>query len=64
MGEQDVWRTATLMVKHFGDDAIIECAERVDRQRADGDPAGAHVWKRVMASIVFLLDGAPPGTIH
>jgi hypothetical protein len=42
----DIWRAALLMVKRYGDDAMLEAAVRADQLMADGDMAGCTTWQR------------------
>jgi hypothetical protein len=62
--DRDVWLTARLMIKRYGDDAGIECAMRRDQLIAEGDGLGAAIWKRVAAGVQFLTVGEPSGAIH
>jgi hypothetical protein len=40
----DIWRAALLMVKRYGDDAMLEAAARADQLQEDGDWQGrAHL---------------------
>jgi hypothetical protein len=36
----DIWRSAIVMVKRYGDDAMLETAARADQLQEDGD------WQR------------------
>ena len=56
MDEKDIWRTASVMIKRYGDAALVESAMHVDELNADGDLAGARIWKRIGASIEFLTE--------
>lgn len=47
MHERDIWATATVMIRRFGEDAPIEAAMRADALAGEGDLAGAAVWKRI-----------------
>jgi hypothetical protein len=37
----DVWAAALLMVKRYGDDAMLEAAARAEQLLEDGDPVAA-----------------------
>jgi hypothetical protein len=37
MPEIGIWRVATLMLKHYGDEAMMESAKRAESLAADGD---------------------------
>ena len=39
--DRDVWAAALLMVKRYGDDALLEASERADQLLHEGDMAGA-----------------------
>ena len=42
--DRDVWQAAVLLVKRYGDDALLEAAERADQMLEEGDMAGAETW--------------------
>jgi hypothetical protein len=62
--ERDIWATANMMIKQFGNDAPIEAAMRADELVGEGDLAGAAVWKRIKRSIELLSGPVPPGPLH
>lgn len=62
--EKDIWRIAGVMIKRYGDDALVACAVRADELKADGDLAGARIWKRIGASIEFLTGGKANGWLQ
>ena len=64
MDERDIWATANVMIKRFGDDAPIEAAMRADELAGEGDLAGAAVWKRIKRSIELLCSPVPSGPLH
>ena len=41
--DRDIWEAALLIVKRYGDDAMLEAAERADQLLDEGDMAGAAV---------------------
>ncbi len=43
----DIYRSANLLVKRYGEDAELEAASRVDAMIKAGDPEGLAVWKRI-----------------
>jgi hypothetical protein len=60
--DRDVWQAALLMVKRYGDDAMIEAAERADQLLDEGDLAGAETWHRILSAIERLQgEGAGRG---
>jgi hypothetical protein len=50
----NVWAAALLMVKRYGDDAMLEAAERADQLLDEGDMAGAETWHRILNAIERL----------
>ena len=46
ISDRDVWQAALLIVKRYGDDAILEAADRADQLLEEGDPC----WRRDLAS--------------
>jgi hypothetical protein len=57
--DRDVWAAALLMVKRYGDDAILAAAARADQLLEDGDTAGAETWHRILNAIERLQAKAP-----
>ena len=43
----DVWRAALLMLKRYGDYALLEASERANQLLDEGDMAGAETWHRI-----------------
>jgi hypothetical protein len=64
MNERDIWATANLMIKRFGEDAIVESAMRADELSAEGDLDGARIWKLIIASIELLASRSHSGPLH
>jgi hypothetical protein len=58
----DIWRVANLMLKRYSDEAEVESAIRAEELTADGDSAGAAVWRRVTDAIGQLVNMTPSGT--
>jgi hypothetical protein len=46
--DRDVWQAALLIVKRYGDDAMLEAAERADQLLDECDMAGAETWRRIL----------------
>jgi hypothetical protein len=44
ISDRDIWAAALLIVKRYGDDAMLEAAERADQMLDEGDVAGAETW--------------------
>ena len=47
----DIFRTANVLVKHYGEDAAPEVAQRADAMLEKGSVDGQRVWKRVLAAV-------------
>ena len=47
------------MVKRYGDDAMLEAAQRADQMLDEGDMAGAETWHRILNAIQRLQAKAP-----
>ena len=47
----DIYRTANVLVKRYGKDAVLETAQRADGFLEAGDMAGSAVWRRVLRAI-------------
>lgn len=62
--EIDIWRIANLMLTRYGEEAMLEGAQRAHELAADGDRAGAASWLRITAAIAQLVNTIPPGTVH
>jgi hypothetical protein len=52
--DRDIWTAALLMVKRYGDDAMLEAAARADQLLEDGDMVGAKTWYRILNAIERL----------
>jgi hypothetical protein len=57
--DRDVWQVALLIVKRYGDDAIIEASQRADQILDEGDMAGAETWHRILKAFKRLQAKAP-----
>jgi transposase-like protein len=55
----DIWRSAMVMVKRYGDDAMIEAAARADQLLEAGDWEGCATWHRILDAIQRLQAKAP-----
>jgi hypothetical protein len=62
--EVEIWRVASLMLKRFGDAAMVESARRAEELADDGDLAGVAVWLRVLDAVRKLAETTPSGTVH
>ncbi len=58
-----IYRSAQVLMKHYGRDAPIETAMRADAILDKGDLAGYAVWKRILRAVEELQETDPaPGT--
>ncbi len=55
----DIYRTANVLVKHYGDDAALEAAQRADAMLEKGSVDGQRVWKRVLAAMEAIQRQEP-----
>jgi hypothetical protein len=62
--EIDIWRVANLMLKRYGDAALVESARRANELAAAGDTAGAAVWRRISNAIGQFANTTPSGPVH
>ena len=56
---RNVWAAALLMVKRYGDDAMLEAAQKADQMLDEGDMAGAETWHRILNAIERLQAQKP-----
>jgi hypothetical protein len=59
MIHRDVWAAALLIVKRYGDDAMLEASQRAEQLLDDGDTAGAEIWQWILKAIERLQAKAP-----
>jgi hypothetical protein len=55
----DIYRTANVLVKHYGKDAALEAAQRADAMLEKGCLDGQRVWKRVLAAVMEIQREEP-----
>jgi hypothetical protein len=60
--DRDVWQAAVLLVKRYGDDAMLEASEHADQLLDEGDMAGAETWHRILNAIERLQATKPAGS--
>jgi hypothetical protein len=51
MDELDIWRSANILVKRYGVEAVFIAAKRADALLEQGDMEGCGVWIRVTRAI-------------
>jgi hypothetical protein len=58
--EIEIWRVAVLMVNRYADEAEANSLLRAEELAAEGDHAGAAIWRRVKVAIEQLIDTTGP----
>jgi hypothetical protein len=58
--EIEIWRVAVLMVNRYADEAEANSFMRTMELAAEGDHAGAAMWRRVTVAIEQLTDTTGP----
>jgi hypothetical protein len=58
--EIEIWRVAVLMVNRYADEAEANSLMRAMELAAEGDHAGAAMWRRVTVAIEQLTDTTGP----
>ena len=56
---RDVWQAALALIRRYGDNAMLEAAERADQLLDEGDMAGAETWHRILDAIERLQAQKP-----
>ena len=57
----DIYRSASVLVKHHGQDAPIRAAMRADAMLEKGDLDGYDVWKRILRAVEATGGGTQAG---
>jgi hypothetical protein len=60
MSDCDIYASANLMIRRFGEDAKIEAAKRADELLEAGDMDGRAVWVRIIGAIEDLQSTSRP----
>ena len=47
----DIYRSANILVKRYGEDAALEAAQRADVMLERGDMDGYAVWKSIVRAV-------------
>ena len=58
--EIEIWRVAMLMIDRYADDAGANSFRRAEELAAEGDHAGAAIWRRITVAIEQLTDTTGP----
>ena len=51
----DIYRSASILVGEYGEDAPVQAAMRADSMLEQGDMEGCAVWKRIVKAVEELL---------
>ena len=62
--EIDVWRSAQLMIRQYGDAAVSEADARATALTEQSDSAGGLVWRRIREAIDQLQNDTSVGPAH
>jgi hypothetical protein len=62
--EIDIWRTANLMLRRYGEKALEESAARADELTAQDDYNGQVVSRRITDAVTQLANMKPAGRPH
>ena len=54
-----IWRSASVIIKHHGEDAPIHAAMRADAMLEAGNLDGYVVWKRILRAVGELQGTVP-----
>lgn len=57
MDRIDIYRSAALFIKRYGEDAALEAAARADAMLDEGDLDGQRVWKAIIKAIEDIQRG-------
>jgi len=58
--EIEIWRAAVLMLSRYACDAEAKSFRRAVELAAEGDQAGAAIWRRITGAIEQLTDTTGP----
>ena len=47
----DVFRSAAVLIREHGQNAVLEAAQRADAMLEKGDMEGVAVWKRIVRAV-------------
>ena len=59
VSDLDIYRSANLLVKQYGTEAMIHAAMKADAMLERADLDGQRVWLRILAAVNELLDTRP-----
>ena len=64
ISDREIWQTASVMVKRYGEDAATEAAKRADELFDEGDVEGCATWRRILEAIEGLSAMEPGGKVN
>ena len=59
MDEIDIWRSAYMFIKKYGDEAALFAAMRADALLEEGNPEGCRAWQRIQLAIISFQRTEP-----
>ena len=62
--DRDIYRSANVLVKQYGEGAPIEAAMRADAMLEKGDLDGYAVWKRILRAVEELQRAETGSWVH
>ncbi len=60
----DIYCSANVIIKQYGQDAPIHAAMRADAMLEAGDLGGYAVWKRILRAVEELQGATPGARVH
>jgi hypothetical protein len=64
VADLDIWRTANVLLREHGQDALTIAAQRRDKLLDVGDVDGVAVWRRIMTALEELRRTRPANGEH
>lgn len=62
ISEREIYQSANVMMKQYGEDAALEAAQRADAMLEKGDMEGCRVWKRILVN--EIVPRSPSGSLY
>ncbi len=64
ISDREIWQTAGVMIKRYGEDAATEAAKRADELFDEGDVDGCAIWRRIVGAVEGLSGTEPKGKVN
>ncbi len=64
ISDREIWQTAGVMIKRYGEDAATEAAKRADELFDEGDAEGYAIWRQIMEAVEGLSAMEPEGKVN